>query len=77
MPYIAITAEAAAAIESQRRFPPPKYDPHPSRGCHGGLEIWLDEETLDALKAAALGQESISETIVRRAALYATGGRLA
>jgi len=77
MPYIAITAEAAAAIESQRKFAAPKHHPHPKRRAPHGLEIWLEDETLEALKEAALEHETISDTIIRRVALHATGGRLA
>jgi hypothetical protein len=77
MPYIAITAEALAAIESQREFAPQKHPAHPKRRSPEGFEIWLEDETLEALKEVALGNETISDTIIRRVALYATGGRLA
>lgn len=77
MPYVKVTAEACAAIESRRIFPPREEDPHPDREWGDGFEIWLDKEAIDLVKVHALEGESISDAIVRLFALSATNRRLA
>ena len=77
MPYVKITAEACAAIESNRIFPPPAKDRHPDRKYADGFEIWLDHNAIELVKTHSLEGESISDAIVRLFALSAAGGRLA
>ncbi len=76
MPYVKITAQALAAIESRREFPPPKHDPHPLRRCDQDYEAWLGEDVIAYLNEKALKGETISDTIIRLFALLATRGRL-
>ena len=76
MPYIAVSADALAIIESQRDYPAPEIDPHPSRRrADGGYDIWVSDETLERLKAVAFETETLSDTIIRLATHRASGGR--
>ena len=76
MPYVKISAEACAAIESNRIGPPPAKDPHPDRKHADGFEIWLDDNALELVKSHSLEGESIGDAIVRLFALSAASGRL-
>jgi hypothetical protein len=78
MPYIKISTEALAAIEAYREAPPPRYCARPAQRTADGYEIWVEEDTLTHLQALQLAAETISNAIIRIAALYklaTLGGR--
>jgi hypothetical protein len=63
---IAITAEAFEAIKATMSLGSVGYEN--ARTASGGYFLWLDQRTVDKLKAARQPGEGYSETIIRLAA---------
>ena len=60
---VAITAEVFEAIAAT--LPPDSMGYEHTRTAHGGYFIWLDQRTVERLKAARQPGESYSDVILR------------